>query len=145
VRALRELTTETEMYVVAAGREAAVHRTDLAALGLIMDREDTGGDPATPGWLSQSMQLSAPATSALLDRLEQHGHVERHPHPHDRRSVQVTVTDHARQVGATMFGRVARELTRVMGHYSDEDLDLIAQFLEEASIATRTARTEAIT
>src|ERR687889_2902026 len=86
VRALRGYTNETEMYVAAAGREAAMHRTDLTGLALVMDRSQLG-EQTTPGQLSAALHLSAPATSAMLDRLERLGHVHRVPHPTDRRSV----------------------------------------------------------
>jgi DNA-binding MarR family transcriptional regulator len=140
-RALREFTNETELYIGAAGREAAMHRTDLAGLAVVMDRGDTG-QTTTPGQLSSTLQLSAPATSAMLDRLEQLGHVRRSPHPEDRRSVVVEITDHAREVGGAMFARLAAHLAPVLGSRSENELAQIATFLEEAVEATRSARLE---
>src|SRR5512141_2741324 len=92
VRALRGYTNEAEMYVAAAGREAAMHRTDLTGLALVMDRGQLG-ETTTPGQLSAALRLSAPATSAMLDRLERLGHAHRVPHPTDRRSVVVEMTE----------------------------------------------------
>lgn len=141
VRALRGYTNESEMYVAAAGREAAMHRTDLTGLALVMDRGNLG-ETTTPGQLSAAMQLSAPATSAMLDRLERLGHVHRVPHPTDRRSVVVEMTAHAHEVGEQMFGRLAAHLAPVLGSRSDEQLSDIAAFLEEVVAATRAAREE---
>ena len=138
-RALRGFTNESELYVAAAGREARMHRTDLAGLALVMDRGDTG-KTTTPGQLSSALRLSAPATSAMLDRLEHLGHVRRVPHPHDRRSVVVEMTDHAREVGGAMFARLAAHLAPVLGSRSDAELAEIADFLEEVVSATRAAR-----
>lgn len=140
-RALREFTNESELYIGAAGREAAMHRTDLAGLAVVMDRGDTG-QITTPGQLSSALQLSAPATSAMLDRLEQLGHVRRSPHPRDRRSVVVEMTDHAREVGGAMFARLAAHMAPVLGSRSDAELAQIATFLEEVVAATRAARQE---
>lgn len=141
VRALRGYTNETEMYVAAAGREAAMHRTDLTGLALVMDRSQVG-ERTTPGQLSAAMHLSAPATSAMLDRLERLGHVHRVPHPTDRRSVVVEMTDHALAVGQAMFGRLAAHLGPVLAARSEEELARIATFLEEVATATRAARDE---
>lgn len=140
-RALRGVTNETELYVGAAGREAQMHRTDLAGLALVMDR-GTAGESTTPGQLSAMLRLSAPATSAMLDRLEHLGHVHRMPHPHDRRSVVIEMTDHAREVGGAMFARLAAHLTPVLEARSDAELAMVATFLEEVVAATRAAREE---
>lgn len=141
VRALREVTNETELYVGATGRESQMHRTDLTGLAMVMDRGDSGS-PVTPGQLSAAMHLSAPATSAMLDRLERLGHVRRSPHPRDRRSVVVEMTDHARDVGEQMFGRLAAHVGPVLAGRSADELAAIAEFLEAVSEATRAARAE---
>ncbi len=139
VRGLRGFANESELYVGAAGREAAMHRTDLAGLALVMDRGQAGEDP-TPGQISAALQLSAPATSAMLDRLERLGHVVRTPHPTDRRSVTVGITEHAMEVGSAMFGRLATHMAPVVAARTDEELTVVAAFLEDAITATRTAR-----
>lgn len=139
VRSLRGFANESELYVAAAGRDAEMHRTDLAGLALVMDRGLAGEQP-TPGQISAALQLSAPATSAMLDRLERLGHVVRVPHPTDRRSVTVEITEHALEVGGAMFGRLAAHLAPVLASRSEADLDVVARFLEEAVAATRSAR-----
>lgn len=141
VRGLRAITGEAELYVGAAGREATMHRTDLTGLAVVMDR-GAAGSPVTPGQLSAALGLSAPATSAMLDRLERLGHVRRSRHPDDRRSVVVEMTDHAREVGAAMFGRLGAHMGPVLGARTDEELRTIASFLEDAAEAHRAARQE---
>ncbi len=139
VRALRRYATESDLYVAAAGRQSAMHRTDLNGLALVMDW-GLSGDPATPGRLSSALALSAPATSAMLDRLERQGHVTRSPHPDDRRSVVVGITDHALDVGSRMFSHLATSLSPVIEGRSDEELAVIAAFLEDVGAATVAAR-----
>jgi DNA-binding MarR family transcriptional regulator len=138
ISALRGYLNETEIYIGAAGREAEMHRTDLAGLTVVMDRGNIG-ESTTPGQLSTAMRLSAPATSAMLDRLERLGHVVRHPHPSDRRSIVVEITDHARAVGETMFGRLAAHLAPVLAERTEAELAQIAGFLEQVAEATRAA------
>jgi DNA-binding MarR family transcriptional regulator len=139
VLALRAFANELELYVAAAGREQEMHRTDLAGLSVVMDHEDVG-DPVTPGRLSAALQLSAPATSAMLDRLERLGHVRRTPHATDRRSVVVEITDRAREVGAAMFGRLGQAYGPLFEEYDDAQLELVAEFLARAAQATGAAR-----
>jgi DNA-binding MarR family transcriptional regulator len=139
VRGMRGLTNELEMYVAAAGREHRMGRTDLTGLAVVMD-ESAQGNPVTPGRLSAALQLSAPATSAMLDRLERLGHVHRTPHTTDRRSVVVEVTDHALAVGGAMFGRLAQHYAPLLADYDDDQLELVAGFLSRAAEATRDAR-----
>lgn len=142
-RALRRYTTESDLYVGAAGRDEAMHRTDLNGLALVMDW-GFDGTPATPGRIGAALGLSAPATSALLDRLERAGHVTRAPHPADRRSVVVSVTEHAMEVGGAMFSTLAQHLAPVVAARSEAELALIAEFLEEVAEATVAAREDLI-
>jgi DNA-binding MarR family transcriptional regulator len=141
VRSMRTFGNELELYVGAAGRENEMHRTDLTGLAVVMD-EEALGHPVSPGRLSAALQLSAPATSALLDRLERLGHVRRSRHATDRRSVVVEMTEHARAVGGAMFARLGQHMAPVLADYTDEQLELVAEFLDRATQATRAARDE---
>jgi DNA-binding MarR family transcriptional regulator len=141
VQSMRDFGNELEMYVAAAGRENEMHRTDLAGLAVVMDGQDAGR-PMTPGRLSAALQLSAPATSAMLDRLERLGHVRRTPHATDRRSVVVEITEHARAVGGAMFGRLGRAYAPLLDSYDGDQLALIAEFLSRAAEVTSQARRE---
>jgi len=139
VRSMRAFGNELELYVAAAGREQEMHRTDLAGLSVVMDQEVLG-DPVTPGRLSAALQLSAPATSAMLDRLERLGHVRRTPHATDRRSVVVQMTERAWAVGGAMFGRLGQAYAPLFEEYDEAQLELVAEFLRRAAQATSAAR-----
>lgn len=141
VRSLRRYATETELYVATVGRDRHMHRTDLSALALVMDW-GLAGETATPGRLSSALGLSAPATSALLDRLQQQGHVTRTPSPTDARSTVVAVTDHALEVGGAMFRRLAEHLGPVLEARSDAELRLVAAFLDDVVAAVVAARAD---
>lgn len=136
---MRRFANELELYISASGHENAMHRTDLTGLAVVMDASLEGRD-VTPGDLSKALQLSAPATSAMLDRLERHGHVVRRPSLADRRSVLVEMTETAWRVGGEMFGRLGEHMAPVLADYSDSQLQLIAEFLERAGDAASAAR-----
>lgn len=50
------------------------------------------GEGTTPKDASAFLQLSTGATTSLIDRLEQRGHLERRPNPNDRRSILLHLT-----------------------------------------------------
>ncbi|HEX7350799.1 MarR family winged helix-turn-helix transcriptional regulator [Brachybacterium sp.] len=93
---------------VSAGME--MNTTDLAALHFVIAHE-LAEDPATPLRLAQHLEISGASISKLLDRLTASGHLERAPHPSDRRSRIVVATDHARsQVRERLSGMHERML-----------------------------------
>lgn len=61
--------------------------TELTALFLVGDI-----DSATPRVLSAEIGLTTGAVTAVLDRLERAGYIERLPHPTDRRSILITLS-----------------------------------------------------
>lgn len=136
---LREFTTETDRYIEVRGGHAGLHRTHLHALAHVMDAERRGA-AMTPGRLAAALNLSSPATSALLERLESAGHVVRRPTPGDRRSVTLEATRSARNVGGELFGPLAVALREVLTRYSPAELELVSRFLAEATAATTAAR-----
>jgi DNA-binding MarR family transcriptional regulator len=58
--------------------------------------------PVTLTAVAKALGTEPPATSAMVDRLIRTGLVSRAPDPHDRRRVQLTITDHAK----TMIGDI---------------------------------------
>ena len=67
--------------------------TDLRVL-LYVDR----APDATPKEVANQLKLTSGSITALLDRLEGSGYVVRHPHPSDRRSLTLRLTDSGREV-----------------------------------------------
>ncbi|MGG5751959.1 MarR family winged helix-turn-helix transcriptional regulator [Zafaria sp. Z1313] len=129
--ALQEFAQASERYVETVGARHHSHRTDMNALAAILRFERTGRAP-TPGDLARELRLSAPATTALVDRLVSSGHVERLRAEDDRRRVLLRLTDQARRDGREMFGPLGTALAGVIGHYDPEEIDLLARFVTEA-------------
>ncbi len=88
---LQQFGQASDRYVESTGARHKTHRTDMNALAVIM-RFERAGNPPTPGDLSRTLQLSSPATSAMLDRLERVGHIERLRIDKDRRVVRIKMT-----------------------------------------------------
>ncbi|MFC4785019.1 MarR family winged helix-turn-helix transcriptional regulator [Nocardioides sp. MAHUQ-72] len=139
VRALRTYSGAVDTYVESMRHAHEMHRTDLSALAVVMDRT-ARGESVTPREIGRAINLSTSATSAMLDRLERVGHVRRLPHPEDRRSVVIEITDSARRAGRDIFGRLGAATEAVMANYTDDELRLVTRFLDDVARASLEAR-----
>ena len=142
VRLLQDFTLEANRYVDTAGGRNDMHRTDLNALAVIM-RHTAKGTVVTPGILRRDLHLSSPATTALIDRLDQSGHVVRERLGSDRRQVQLRMTPKAFQDGRAMFMPLSRHMGTAMAEFSPEELELVTRFIEAMITATVRAGEEA--
>jgi DNA-binding MarR family transcriptional regulator len=141
LRLLQEFTIEANRYVDAAGERKDMHRTDMNALAVIM-RHTARGNVVTPGLLRKELNLSSPATTALIDRLDHAGHVVRERHGTDRRQVQLKMTPKAFQEGGAIFAPLAQHMGSAMAGFSAEELDTATRFMTAMIEATVAARTE---
>ena len=142
VRLLQEFTLEANRYVDSAGGRNDMHRTDLNALAVIM-RHAAKDQIVTPGVLRKELNLSSPATTALIDRLHGSGHVVRERQGADRRQVQLRMTPKAFQDGGAMFMPLSRHMGTAMAAFSPDELELVTRFMTAMVEATIAARQEA--
>jgi DNA-binding MarR family transcriptional regulator len=142
VRLLQEFTLEANRYVDSAGGRNDMHRTDLNALAAVM-RHAANGDVATPGTLRKELNLSSPATTALIDRLCGSGHLVRVREGQDRRQVQLRMTEKAYRDGSAMFLPLARHMGRAMAGFTEQELETAARFMDAMIAATVQASQEA--
>lgn len=135
--AMREFVLESDRYVDRAAAVHGLHRTHLNALGFLVGSGPSG---STPGVLGHALNLSSPAVTALVDRLEKSGHVTRKRGTSDRRQVELAMTDSARVVGRQLFGPLSELLGHALENYSPEELALVERFLREMTLATAEAK-----
>ena len=136
---MREFSLESDRYVEHVAALHKLHRTDLNALGFLV-RPSSSATSMTPGKLGEALNLSSPATTALVDRLERNGHVERHRSDKDRRQIQLDMTDHARNVGRQLFAPLAVSMNAALARYTPEELEFVQRFLTDMTGATIAAR-----
>jgi DNA-binding MarR family transcriptional regulator len=128
---IHDLTVEVRRYQNAqdafddaASERLGINRTDARCLDII----DLGGR-ITAGQLAAESGLSTGAVTAVLDRLEQAGYVERTRDTADRRRVLVELTPKVRERAEEIWGPIAAEANEAWGRYSDEELALLHEFL----------------
>ncbi len=109
-----------------AAREA-LHPTDVQALSVLA----LAGGQLTAGELARSLELSTGATTRLVDRLEQVGHVTRFADEADRRRRHVAISPTAMATAGSFFGQLATVMETVVAHYDEREQATIRRFLTE--------------
>jgi DNA-binding MarR family transcriptional regulator len=117
VHLLRAVTLELNLLGADFAAANGLHVTDLRAIIELLDA-GRAGVMATPTWLGQRLQLNSASVTALADRLERMGHVQREHDAVDRRRVLLTVTPSAKRLGQAFFGPL---FDRVIGELSGFD------------------------
>lgn len=111
-----------------------MNATDLAALRMLVVREQRR-ETVSPHDMARHLRISTASTTKLLDRLSASGHLERQPHPRDRRARVVVLTELSRRQFYEHFGEHLRQMREVAERYDEAELALIARFLDELSDA----------
>ncbi len=115
-----------------------MNASDLSALRMLIMREQRG-QPVSPHDVAQHLRISTASTTKLLDRLTASGHVERRPHPRDRRARVIVLTEESRRTFFRHFGDRLQAMRRVADRYTDDELVVIARFLAELGDAIEIA------
>ncbi|MDN5813916.1 MAG: MarR family transcriptional regulator [Micrococcaceae bacterium] len=134
IELLQRFVMATDRYVETAGAGHGMHRTDLNALSVVMRTEQEGQAP-TASNLSAVLNLSSPATTALLNRLAASGHITRERNDDDRRVVRIRSTASAAQDGRAMFTALATELGEVIARFDPAERLVLTRFMADASAA----------
>ena len=88
--------------------------------------------PRTLAELAQQMGTDAPATTVLVDALEQRGLVKRMPHPTDRRAKQVSITAAGRRI-VDVVEKIGDPPPAAFERLPDVDLRRLRATLEKTS------------
>lgn len=126
--AVRALVVATEQFRAEQARgRLGVSPTDMIALGILHVQ-----GPQTITDLARLLAITPASTTELADRLTRDGHVERLPHPADRRKRLVRLTISATEVLADVYDELAR---RLPGRADSEERAAILTFLRSAAAA----------
>ena len=138
---LQAFSIEAQRFAQVFAGAHALHPTDLQALAHV-SRATQAGTPLTPGDLSRVLSLSTSATTALLDRLQRAGHVERLHDEADRRRVRVRMTPSAQTLATAFFTPLGDRVREVLAGEEEGDLERFAALLARIVEATRAAADE---
>jgi DNA-binding MarR family transcriptional regulator len=114
------------------GREFArgvhLHTTDSSAILAIISADERG-KPLTPVRLADLIGLTTGATSVLLNRLEDAGHVTRKRGHADRRMVTLHSTPSVHETADAFYQPLSDRFDVMMKDYSPEELHLVEKFV----------------
>jgi DNA-binding MarR family transcriptional regulator len=96
LEAVRDLVRADRRMRRDLGTRMDLNSNELLALRHVMETTHEGA-ATTPARLAGFLDISTAATTTLLDRLVASGHLERRPHPTDRRSKVLVETTSAHQ------------------------------------------------
>jgi DNA-binding MarR family transcriptional regulator len=125
----RVLSTETVMFHAALAEQGGLSAVEskmldyLARLG-----------PLTPKDLVKYSGLAPASITALVDRLERKGMVNRTPHPGDRRRVLIELDQS--KVRSSVWDYIVGAVKALTEQYTDEELRTVVGFVREAAAIT---------
>ena len=125
---IRKVLVLSESMEFAVRRKMGLNETDFQAMCYASQRMK---DPSmTPGELARRLHLTAAATTTVVDRLVDKGHVRRDRDPMDRRRWLVSPSeDSTRRTMATIMPMILKVDARVRG-YSADSQESIVDFFE---------------
>ncbi len=91
LRAIRRIIRRTSEHSRSVGRQGGISVPQMLCMKAIADFPETS--EVTVALVAESVQLSAPTVSRILDRLEKNGYITRVRASSDRRKVCVSLTD----------------------------------------------------
>ena len=84
------------------------------------------GEAGTPSELARALAVDAAVVTRLLDRLEAKGLVCREPHPDDRRSTCVELTEQARALVPKLRPIISKNNAKFLHGLNETELSLIS-------------------
>lgn len=111
------------------GERLGVNVTDMECLGLLFHKKT-----ATPSELAKHTGLSSGATTAMLDRLEKSGLIERRPNPNDRRGTLIVLVKSGMEKVGPMFASARKAQNDIVSRYTEAELNVLADFFERSTV-----------
>ena len=103
-----------------------VNITDWECLGLLLQK-----GVSTPTELAKHTGLTSGATTAMLDRLERSGIIERRRNPDDRRGTLIVVVKEKAADLTSLFASVRRAQEQLLSSYTTKELEFLSDFISK--------------
>jgi len=128
---VREHSSAVIRHAAATAKRMGLEASELSTLEHLQ-----AAGPMTLGQLGERLSMSPGAITALVDRLEKKGYVERLPNPKDRRSALVRETEAGLRDSLEHLWPYIEEMKGIEGRFSKEEREIICRFLSAATEAT---------
>lgn len=128
---LRELVNVAGQVRPTVAARAGLSVNELVAL------EHLFAEPLGAGEVGRRLQVTTAATTQIVDRLAHRGHVEREPHPTDRRRTVVRLTDSGRAEVLEHLMPMFRALAQIDAELEDAEREVVDRYLRRVMAAFR--------
>lgn len=109
-----------------------LNETDMKALRFLVVSKNQG-IIVTPGALAAFLKISSASTTKLLDRLARAGHIDRSPHPTDRRALMITITQRTHEQVRDTVGRTHARRFDAAKRLTPQEREVVIRFLHDLS------------
>ncbi len=123
--AVRDYGIQLTLFRNAMSEWAGLNVTDMECLRLLFLK-----GIATPSELARHTGLTSGATTAMLDRLEKAGLIERRPNPDDRRGTLIVSAKSGAEKVASWFESARKAQDELISSYSEKELEIISDAFE---------------
>jgi DNA-binding MarR family transcriptional regulator len=123
--AVRDYGVNLTQFRNAMSAWAGLNVTDMECLRLLSQK-----GIATPSELARHTGLTSGATTAMLDRLEKAGLIERRPNPNDRRGTLIAPAQSSAEKMASWFESARKAQNELISSYSESELEIISDVFE---------------
>lgn len=123
--AVRDYGINLTQFRNAISEWAGLNVTDMECLRLLFLK-----GIATPTELARHTGLTSGATTAMLDRLEKAGLIERRPNPDDRRGTLIAPAKLGAEKAASWFESARKAQDELISSYSESELEIISDVFE---------------
>ena len=133
-QSLRELRIELAILNHRVGSRSEVKDVDFDCLDVI-----TRYGPISPTTLARRIGVHAATMTGILDRLERGGWIVRDRDERDRRAVLVRGVPGKQRDIIELYGGMNSSLDEILDSYSDDQIDLVVDFLRRCTQAGQSA------
>jgi DNA-binding MarR family transcriptional regulator len=126
--AVRDYGVQLAQFRNAMNESVGLNATDMDCLRLLFQKSTS-----TPSELARHTGLTSGAATAMLDRLERAGLIERRPNPDDRRGTLIVPAPSSAERAASWFESARRAQDELISSYPEEELEIIADVFERFS------------
>ncbi|HAV77292.1 MAG TPA: MarR family transcriptional regulator [Anaerolineae bacterium] len=123
--AVRDYGVHLTLFRNAMSEWAGLNVTDMECMRLLFLK-----GTATPTELARHTGLTSGAATAMFDRLEKAGLIERRPNPGDRRGTLITPAESSSERAASWFESARKAQDELISSYSESELEIISDVFE---------------
>lgn len=126
--ALLSILERSKEFEKQLAKKLDVNSTDLGAMEHLIK-----SGPLSPTEIARRLDITTAAVTSSVDRLTKLGHVERTPHPTDRRSITVTAKPESAKQTMSLLLPLIYAVDAVLSEFTPEEQELVGRYLAQVS------------